>query len=251
MTLEGKVALVTGGAIGIGRAIALELAKEGANIAINYRSSADQANHLVNEIKQMGRNAVAIQADISSFDGAKELIDETIKALGSLTILVNNAGITDDGLLLRMKEESFDKVINTNLKGVFNVCRHAARPLMKAKEDARIINISSISGIKGNVGQANYSAAKAGVIGFTKTLAREFASRGLTANVIAPGFIQTKMTDVLSDDIKEQILNEIPLKKFGDVKDIAYIAAFLASDKAKYITGQVLSVDGGLSIWEE
>lgn len=251
MSLEGKVALVTGGAVGIGRAIALELAKNGADVAVNYRSSADQALSLVEEIKALGRNAVAIQADISNFDSAKTLVDETVNKLGALTILVNNAGITDDGLLLRMKEESFDNVINTNLKGVFNVCRHASRPLMKAKEDARIINISSISGLRGNVGQANYSSAKAGVIGFTKTIAREFAARGLTANVIAPGFIQTKMTDVLSDEIKEQILTQIPLNKLGEVEDIAHLAAFLASPKAKYITGQVLSVDGGMSIWEE
>ncbi|HHT55768.1 MAG TPA: 3-oxoacyl-[acyl-carrier-protein] reductase [Acholeplasma sp.] len=245
--LEGKVALVTGGAVGIGRSIALELAKEGASVAINYRSSANEALELVKEIESLGRKAVAIQADISNFDSAKALIDETVNYFGSLNIVVNNAGITDDGLLLRMKEEQFDRVITTNLKGVFNVCRHASRPLMKA-EDARIINISSISGLKGNIGQANYSAAKAGVIGFTKTLAREFASRQITANVVAPGFIQTKMTDVLSDDIKNQILNDIPLKTLGIPEDIAHIVTFLASPKGKYITGQVISVDGGLSI---
>jgi len=247
MILEGKVALVTGGAVGIGRSIALELAKEGASVAINYRSSANEALELVKEIESLGRKAVAIQADISNFDSAKALIDETVNYFGSLNIVVNNAGITDDGLLLRMKEEQFDRVITTNLKGVFNVCRHASRPLMKA-EDARIINISSISGLKGNIGQANYSAAKAGVIGFTKTLAREFASRQITANVVAPGFIQTKMTDVLSDDIKNQILNDIPLKTLGIPEDIAHIVTFLASPKGKYITGQVISVDGGLSI---
>src|SRR5690554_338017 len=247
MILEGKVALVTGGAVGIGRSIALELAKEGADVAINYRSSANEALELVKEIESLGRKAVAIQADISNFDSAKALIDETVNYFGSLNIVVNNAGITDDGLLLRMKEEQFDRVITTNLKGVFNVCRHASRPLMKA-EDARIINISSISGLKGNIGQANYSAAKAGVIGFTKTLAREFASRQITANVVAPGFIQTKMTDVLSDDIKNQILNDIPLKTLGIPEDIAHIVTFLASPKGKYITGQVISVDGGLSI---
>lgn len=247
MILEGKVALVTGGAVGIGRSIALELAKEGADVAINYRSSATEALELVKEIESLGRKAIAIQADISNFDSAKVLIDETVNHFGSLNIVVNNAGITDDGLLLRMKEEQFDRVITTNLKGVFNVCKHAARPLMKA-EDARIINISSISGLKGNIGQANYSAAKAGVIGFTKTLAREFASRQITANVVAPGFIQTKMTDVLSDDIKNQILNDIPLKTLGIPEDIAHIVTFLASPKGKYITGQVISVDGGLSI---
>lgn len=247
MILEGKVALVTGGAVGIGRSIALELAKEGANIAVNYRSSANEALELVKEIEALGRTAIAIQADISDFNSAKTLIDETVNKFGTLNIVVNNAGITDDGLLLRMKEDQFDRVITTNLKGVFNVCRHAARPLMKA-EDGRVINISSISGLKGNIGQANYSAAKAGVIGFTKTLAREFASRQITANVVAPGFIQTKMTDVLSDEIKNQILSEIPLKTLGIPEDIGHVVTFLASPKAKYITGQVISVDGGLSI---
>lgn len=247
MILEGKVALVTGGAVGIGRSIALELAKEGANIAVNYRSSANEALELVKEIEALGRTAIAIQADISDFNSAKTLIDETVNKFGTLNIVVNNAGITDDGLLLRMKEDQFDRVITTNLKGVFNVCRHAARPLMKA-EDGRVINISSISGLKGNIGQANYSAAKAGVIGFTKTLAREFASRQITANVVAPGFIQTKMTDVLSDEIKNQILSEIPLKTLGVPEDIGHVVTFLASPKAKYITGQVISVDGGLSI---
>lgn len=247
MSLKGKVALVTGGAVGIGRSIALELARKGASVVINYRSSANEAETLVKEIESLGVGAVAIRADISSFEGAKALVDEVVTHFGKLEIVVNNAGITDDGLLLRMKEEQFDRVITTNLKGVFNVCRHAAKPLMKS-EGGRVINISSISGLKGNVGQANYSAAKAGVIGFTKTLAREFASRGVTANVVAPGFIQTKMTDVLSDEIKMQILNEIPLKTLGVPEDIGHIVAFLASDKAKYITGQVLSVDGGLSI---
>ena len=250
MSLKGKVALVTGGAVGIGRSIALELARKGASVAINYRSSANEAETLVKEIESLGVGAVAIRADISSFEGAKALVDEVVTHFGKLEIVVNNAGITDDGLLLRMKEEQFDRVITTNLKGVFNVCRHAAKPLMKS-EGGRVINISRISGLKGNVGQANYSAAKAGVIGFTKTLAREFASRGVTAHVVAPGFIQTKMTDVLSDEIKMQILNEIPLKTLGVPEDIGHIVAFLASDKAKYITGQVLSVDGGLSIWKE
>ena len=245
--LEDKVALVTGGALGIGRAIALELAKNGCNVAVNYRSSDKAANELVDEIKSLGRKAIAIQADISDFESSKNLIDETINHFGTLNILVNNAGITDDTLFIRMKEEQFDNVVLTNLKGVFNVTKHATRHLMKA-EDARIINISSVSAIKGNVGQANYSAAKAGVIGFSKTLAKELASRIVTVNVIAPGFIKTNMTDVLNDDIKNAVLNEIPLKTFGSPEDVANLTVFLASSKSKYITGQTLCVDGGLTI---
>lgn len=245
--LKDKVALVTGAGIGIGRAIALDLAKNGAKVVINYRSSETEANNLVEEIKAFGGEAKAFKADISDFNKTKELIDLVIETYGTLNIVVNNAGITNDGLLLRMTEDQFDSVILTNLKGVFNVCKHASRPLLKSGY-GRIINISSISGIKGNSGQANYSAAKAGVIGFTKTLAREFASKKITANSVAPGFIETKMTDVLSDNIKELALNEIPMKSFGKPEDIANLVTFLASPKASYITGQTLSVDGGLSI---
>lgn len=245
--LNNKVALVTGGALGIGRSIALELANNGCDIAVNYRSSSEEAFKLVEEIKKLGRNAVAIQADISDFNNSKNLIDEVLNQLGGLNILVNNAGITRDSLFIRMKEDDFDQVINTNLKGVFNVCKHATRHLMK-QDHARIINISSVSGIKGNVGQANYSAAKAGVIGFSKTLSKELATRGVTVNVVAPGFIETKMTDVLNDKIKEQVLNEIPLKTFGQPEDIAKAVLFLASKGAKYITGHTLVVDGGLSV---
>lgn len=245
--LKDKIALVTGGAVGIGRAIALELANSGATVVVNYRSSADAANELVNQIKSNGGNALAIKADISDFNQAKELIDETVNTFGNLNIVVNNAGITDDALLLRMTEEQFDKVILTNLKGVFNVCKHANRVLLKSGY-GRIINISSVSGIKGNVGQANYAAAKAGVIGFTKTLAKEFASRNVTANVVAPGFIETNMTANLPTSIVDAAINEIPLKQFGNVLDIAYMVEFLASPKGRYITGQVISVDGGLTI---
>lgn len=245
--LKDKIALVTGGAVGIGRAIALELANSGATVVVNYRSSADAANELVNQIKSNGGNALAIKADISDFNQAKELIDETVNTFGNLNIVVNNAGITDDALLLRMTEEQFDKVILTNLKGVFNVCKHANRVLLKSGY-GRIINISSVSGIKGNVGQANYAAAKAGVIGFTKTLAKEFASRNVTANVVAPGFIETNMTANLPTGIIDAAINEIPLKQFGNVLDIAYMVEFLASPKGRYITGQVISVDGGLTI---
>lgn len=245
--LENKVALVTGGAVGIGRAISLQLAKSGANVVINYRSSATEALALVEEIKSLGGNAIAFKADISDFNEAKELVDKTVEQFGTINIVVNNAGITDDALMLRMTEEQFDRVILTNLKGVFNVCKHATRPIMKSGY-GRIINISSVSGIKGNVGQANYAAAKAGVIGFTKTLAREFASRDITANVVAPGFIETKMTASLPESIIEAAKNEIPLKSFGHVDDIAYTVDFLVSPKARYITGQVISVDGGLTI---
>lgn len=245
--LQNKVALVTGGAVGIGRAIALELAKNGSTVVINYRSSDKAATELVNEITSFGGKAIAFQADISSFEESKTLIDKTIEEFGTINIVVNNAGITKDSLMLRMTEEQFDDVILTNLKGVFNICKHATRPLMKSGY-GRIINISSVSGIKGNVGQANYAAAKAGVIGFTKTLAREFASRNITANVVAPGFIETNMTKDLPESIIEAALNEIPLKTFGQVEDIAHIVNFLSSEKARYITGQVISVDGGLTI---
>jgi len=248
--LENKVALITGGALGIGRSIALELANKGCDIAVNYRTSDKEANELVSEIKKLGRNAVAIQSDISDFNNAKELVEQVIKQLGNLNILVNNAGITRDSLFIRMKEEDFDLVLNTNLKGVFNVTKHATRHLIR-QEHARIINISSVSGLKGNVGQVNYSAAKAGVIGFTKSLSKELATRGVTVNVVAPGFIETQMTDVLSENIKEQVIKEIPLKSFGKPEDIAKAVAFLASNDAKYITGHTLVVDGGLSVWEE
>lgn len=245
--IKDKVALVTGGAVGIGRAISLSLAKNGAKVVINYRSSADAANDLVKEIQSFGGQAMAIKADISDFNATKVLLDEVISNYGTLNILVNNAGITDDSLMLRMSEDQFDRVILTNLKGVFNVCKHATKTLMKSSY-GRIINISSVSGIKGNVGQANYSAAKAGVIGFSKTLAKEFASRNVTVNVVAPGFIETNMTASLPEKIVEAILNEIPLKRFGQVEDIAETVSFLASPRASYITGQVLSVDGGLTL---
>lgn len=245
MDLANKVALITGGASGIGRSITLELAKRGAKVVLNYNRSAEAAQSLIKEIESFGGSAFAIQADVSNYQEAEKLVLGTIEHFGTLNIVVNNAGITDDALLLRMQENQFDRVIDTNLKGVWNICKHAAKPLMKSGY-GRIINISSISGVMGNVGQSNYSAAKAGVIGLTKTLAREFAARAVTVNAIAPGFIETEMTKKLSDELTEGWKNHIPLKRFGQAKEVAYAVAFLASEEAAYITGHTLEVDGGL-----
>ena len=245
--MKNKVALVTGATTGIGKAIAIELARNGFDIAVNYYVGPEEAEKTVLELKQLGVNAAAFQADISDYQQVETLIKSIITELGGLNVLVNNAGITDDALILRMQEDQFDRVINTNLKGVWNVCKHAAKTLLKA-EDARIINISSVSAIMGNAGQSNYSAAKAGVIGLTKTLAKEFASRNVTVNAIAPGFIETQMTKKLPENIIQAVIEQIPLKKFGQVEDIAQMVAFLASNHAKYITGQVISVDGGLTM---
>ena len=245
MDLQNKVAIVTGGAQGIGRSISLELAKRGAIVVINYNRSAEQAKSLLLEIEAMGQKALAVQADISSYQGAELLVNKAIETFGTLNIVVNNAGITDDALILRMQEEQFDRVLQTNLKGVWNVCKHAAKTLMKSGY-GRIINISSVSGVMGNAGQSNYSAAKAGVIGLTKALAREFAGRGVTVNAIAPGFIETDMTKKLPQEVVEQWQKQIPLKRFGDAQEIAYAVCFLASEEAAYITGHTLEVDGGL-----
>lgn len=245
MDLSNKVALITGGAAGIGRSISLELAKRGASVVLNYHKSAEAAQTLVQEIEASGGRAFAVQADISKFQDAERLIAETITHFGTINIVVNNAGITDDALILRMGEDQFDRVINTNLKGVWNVCKHAAKPLMKSGY-GRIINISSVSGVMGNAGQSNYSAAKAGIIGLTKSLAREFASRAVTVNAIAPGFIETEMTKKLSPEIADQWKSQIPLKRFGVAKEVAYAVAFLASEEASYITGHTLEVDGGI-----
>lgn len=245
MNLTNKVCIVTGGATGIGKAISIALAKAGAKVVINYNKSSEAAEALVKEITEQGHQAIAIGANISQFDEAKRLIDTTLETFGQLDVLVNNAGITDDTLLLRMSEVQFDRVIETNLKGVFNTVKHALRPLMKS-EAGRIINISSVSGLIGNVGQVNYSAAKAGVIGLTKSLARETAGKGVTANVVAPGFIRTRMTDKISPEIQNEYLRNIPLKRFGEPEEIANIVLFLASDLASYITGQTITVDGGM-----
>lgn len=245
--LENKVAVVTGAGRGIGREIARTLALEGAVVIVNYNGSAGKAAEVVEEIKKAGGKGEALQCDVSDFEKAGEMFDYVVKTYGHVDILVNNAGITRDGLLMRMSEEDFDRVIRTNLKGAFNCMRHVARQMIKQKS-GRIINISSVSGVLGNAGQVNYAASKAGVIGMTKSAAREMASRGITVNAVAPGFINTEMTEVLSDQIKESVTAQIPLKVFGEAKDVADAVAFLASDKARYITGQVLCVDGGMAM---
>jgi 3-oxoacyl-[acyl-carrier protein] reductase len=245
MDLSHKVCIVTGGASGIGKAISLALAKAHAKIVINYNSSQTDAEALVQEIEAFGGSALAVKANISNFDEAKNLVDEAIKTFGRLDVLVNNAGITDDTLLLRMTEDQFDRVINTNLKGVFNMVKHSLRPIMKS-DAGRIINISSVSGLIGNIGQINYSAAKAGVIGLTKSLAREVSSRNVTVNAVAPGFIETKMTDKLPEEMRAEFLRNIPLKRFGKPEEIANACVFLASDLASYITGQTITIDGGM-----
>ena len=245
MSLNGKTALVTGASRGIGRAIALRLAEDGANVAVIYAGSADKAEAVVNEIAALGVNAKAYQCNVADSAAVNETVKAVTNDLGKIDILVNNAGITRDGLMLRMKDEDFDAVLDTNLKGAFNMIRACYSGFIR-KKSGRIINISSVSGILGNAGQANYSASKAGVIGLTKSVARELASRGITCNAVAPGFIQTDMTENLGDN--NPLLNSIPLGRMGKPEDIAAAVAFLASDSAAYITGEVLKVDGGLAI---
>lgn len=240
-----KSALVTGASRGIGRSIALQLAEEGYNVAVNYAGSKDKAEAVVEEIKAKGVESFAIQANVAKGDEVKEMIKEVVSQFGSVDVLVNNAGITKDNLLMRMKEQEWDDVIDTNLKGVFN-CIQKVTPQMLRQRNGAIINLTSIVGAMGNPGQANYVATKAGVIGLTKTAARELASRGITVNAVAPGFIVSDMTNALSDDLKDQMLEQIPLKRFGEDTDIANTVAFLASDKAKYITGQTIHVNGGM-----
>lgn len=245
MTLVGKVALVTGGSRGIGRSIALKLAENGADVAINYAGNTAAAEEVKAAIEQMGRKALLIQCSVADTDGVQAMVNQVVKELGRLDILVNNAGITRDGLLMRMKEADWDDVMNTNLKGVYNCSKAVMRTMMKQKS-GRIVNMASVVGEMGNAGQANYAAAKAGVIGFTKSLAKEVASRGITVNAIAPGFIATDMTRVLSDDQKAEMARTIPLGRAGQPEDVANAVLFLASEGAAYITGQVLNVDGGM-----
>lgn len=243
--LNGKCAVVTGASRGIGKAIALKLASLGANIVINYRSSEKEALEVENEIKEMGVEAISIKADISKLDEVENLIKTSKEKFGTIDIIVNNAGITRDNLILRMKEEDFDNVIDVNLKGVFN-CLKSITPVMVRQKKGKIINISSVVGISGNAGQVNYAASKAGIIGMTKSLAKEIGSRGINVNAVAPGFIDTEMTESLGEKIKEEAKKNIPLKRFGTVQDVAEVVAFLASDESDYITGQVIHVDGGM-----
>ena len=239
--MQGKNVVITGAATGIGRAIALKFASQGSNIVINHIF--DAPKELEEQINAMGVKAICVEADISKFDQAEKLIKTAKSEFGSIDVLVNNAGITRDGLLMRMSEEDFDAVIETNLKGTFNMLRHASNIMLKQRSGS-IVNMASVVGIMGNAGQVNYSASKAGVIGMTKSTAKELASRGITCNAVAPGFIATRMTEVLSDDVKKSMMEHIPLKKFGTPEDVAEVVYFLASHK--YITGQVVNCDGGM-----
>ncbi|WP_422404295.1 3-oxoacyl-[acyl-carrier-protein] reductase [Mammaliicoccus sp. JADD-157] len=240
-----KTALVTGASRGIGKKIALQLGEEGYNIVVNYAGNKEKAEEVVSEIKTFGVDAFAIQANVSEQDEVKAMIKETLNQFGTIDVLVNNAGITRDNLLMRMKQNEWDDVINTNLKGVFNCVQAVTRPMLKQKS-GRIINLSSVVGSVGNPGQINYVATKSGVEGMTKTFARELASRGITCNAVAPGFIVSDMTDQLSDELKEQMKSQIPLDRFGEDSDIAHTVVFLASEKANYITGQTIHVNGGM-----
>ena len=243
--LKNENAVVTGATRGIGREIAFTLAENGANVAINYRTLNEDVERLIEELKSYGTNIVAVKCDISDEEEVKNFIAESKKQLGSIDILINNAGITKDGLLMRMKEKDFSDVLDVNLKGTFITTREAASIMMKQRH-GKIINISSVVGVIGNAGQCNYAASKAGVIGFSKSVARELASRNITVNVVAPGFINTDMTGVLPEKVKESMLQGIPLKRIGEPKDIANAVLFLASDLSNYITGQVINVDGGM-----
>ncbi|WP_223066735.1 3-oxoacyl-[acyl-carrier-protein] reductase [Paenibacillus caui] len=244
-SLEGKSALVTGASRGIGRSIALSLAAAGANVAVNFAGNEAAAAGVVSEIEAMGGKAFAVKAHVGDSKQFEDMVSRTVEAWGSIDILVNNAGITRDNLIMRMKEEEFDQVIETNLKGVFNGIKAVARPMMKQRS-GRIINISSVVGVLGNAGQANYVAAKAGVIGLTKSSARELASRNITVNCVAPGFIETDMTEQLPEDLRAKMLGDIPLSRLGKPEEVAKVVLFLASDGASYMTGQTLHVDGGM-----
>lgn len=245
--MEKKIALVTGASRGIGREIALTLAREGAFVIINYNGSKEKAEEVKNAIIAEGGEAEIMQCNVAAYDACGEMVQTIIKQYGRVDILVNNAGITRDNLIMRMEENDFDQVISINLKGTFNTIKHLSRYFLKQRS-GRIINISSVSGVMGNAGQANYCASKAGVVGLTKSVAKELASRGITVNAVAPGFIETDMTDVLAEDTKAELKKLIPLGTIGTTKNVADTVAFLASDKASYITGQVISVDGGMAM---
>lgn len=247
--LNNKVAVITGSSRGIGAAIALKLAQDGADIVLNYNSDSSKKyiEELIRKIKEYNREVIAVQADVSKIDEAKNIINEALEEFSKIDILVNNAGINSDNLLLRMSEDDWDKVMNVNLKGVFNCTKAAIRSMMK-KRQGKIINLTSVVGIRGNAGQANYSASKAGVIGFTKSIARELAGRNITANAVAPGFITTDMTDDIPENSKEELIDEIPLSRIGKGEDVAELVSFLASDRSNYITGQVINVDGGMAM---
>lgn len=245
--LTNKIALVTGGGRGIGRGIALMLAKQGATVLVNYNGSKERAQAVADEIVANGGQSEAIQCDVSDYAACGEMIKEIISKYGRIDILVNNAGITRDNLIMRMSEKDYDAVLDTNLKGAFNTIQHTARYFVKQR-NGKIINISSVSGIIGNAGQANYSASKAGLIGLTKSVAKELGSRGICVNAVAPGFIQTEMTDALGEKTLEKVMPLIPLGKMGTVEDVAKVVAFLAGDGGDYITGQVICVDGGLAM---
>ncbi len=247
MDFKGRVALVTGGSRGIGRAICIELARGGAHVVFSYAGNGAGAEETVQSCKALGVNAVAVQSDVTDSQGVKDLIDTVIAQFGRIDILVNNAGITKDGLLMSMKDEAFEQVIDTNLKGTFLTMKGVTRMMMKQKY-GRIINLSSVVALRGNGGQANYCASKAGLIGLTKSVAKELGSRGITVNAIAPGFIETDMTAQLPETAKEALLSTIPAKRLGQPEDVAKAVAFLASEEASYITGHVLSVDGGMGM---
>ena len=240
-----KYALITGATRGIGKQIAITLAKQGYNIALNYRKENEELENTKKEIEKIGVQILAVKGDVANFEDCENFVKQVIERFGQIDVLVNNAGITKDMLLMRMKKEDFEQVIDTNLVGTFNVTKNVVPYMMKARS-GRIINISSVVGISGNAGQTNYSASKAGIIGFTKSLAKEIASRNILVNAVAPGFIETNMTDVLKGDVKQEIAKNIPLKRMGTTQDVANVVKFLASDDSSYITGQVINVDGGM-----
>ncbi len=245
MNFSGKTAIITGSGRGIGKAVAVKLASLGANIVINDIEQSTYADAATEEIKQMGVDAICLKGDVRNYEEVENIIKKTLDKFGKIDILINNAGITRDGLLMRMSEKDWDDVLDINLKGAFNMIKAASRPMMKAKEGV-IVNMASVVGVMGNAGQANYSASKAGLIGLTKTVAKELAARNIRCNSVAPGFISSAMTDALSDEVKEDYFKAIPLGRFGLAEDVADVVAFLSSDMAKYVTGQVIHVDGGL-----